>query len=64
MLQYIATNLSAIDENQIILGNRIGLDFNQKAIKNLNIFAIQGKQYLLATINNDSAQVYQITKTK
>ena len=52
------------DENQIILGNRIGLDFNQKAIKNLNIFAVQGKQYLLATINNDSAQVYQITKTK
>lgn len=50
------------DENQIILGNRIGLDFNQKAIKNLNIFTVGGKQYLLATINNDSAQVYQITK--
>lgn len=50
------------DENQITLGNRIGLDFNQKAIKNLNIFTVGGKQYLLATINNDSAQVYQITK--
>ena len=50
------------DENQIILGNRIGLDFSQKAIKNLNIFTVEGKQYLLATINNDSAQVYQITK--
>ena len=52
------------DENQFILGNKIGLDFNQKAIKKLNIFTVKGKQYLLTTINNDSTQVYQIIHKK
>lgn len=50
------------NENKIILGNKIGLDFNQKAVKKLNIIKVQNKSYLLATINNDSAQVYQLIK--
>ena len=50
------------NENKIILGNKIGLDFSQKAVKKLNIIKVQNKSYVLATINNDSAQVYQLIK--
>ena len=50
------------NENKIILGNKIGLDFSQKAVKKLNIIKVQNKSYVLVTINNDSAQVYQLIK--
>ena len=50
------------DEEKIILGNKIGLDFSQKAVKKLNSIKVQNKTYVLATINNDSVQVYQLIK--
>jgi len=51
-----------VDEEKIILGNKIGLDFSQKAVKKLNSIKVQNKTYVLATINNDSVQVYQLIK--
>ena len=49
-----------IDEEQVILGNKIGLDFSLKAVKKLDIIKVNNKPYVLATINNDWAQVYQL----
>lgn len=50
------------NEKSTELGNKIGLDFHQKAVKKLTIITLNGTQYLLATINNDAAQVYKIKK--
>ncbi|HZJ19876.1 MAG TPA: FG-GAP-like repeat-containing protein, partial [Pricia sp.] len=44
--------------NEVILGNRIGLDFSMKSVRNLQILRCGGRNYLLATINNGPAQVY------
>ena len=52
------------NEDKVVLGNKIGLDFNQKAVKKLNIIKVQNKSYVLATINNDHAQVYELTHLK
>ena len=49
-----------IDEEQVILGNKIVLDFSLKAVKKLDIIKVNNKPYVLATINNDKAQVYQL----
>ena len=48
------------NENSIVLGNTIGLDFSEKSIRHLNIMTLKGKPYLLVTINNDKAQVYEL----
>ena len=49
------------NEDKIILGNLVGLDFSGKAIRHLDIISLKGKSYLLVTINNDKAQVYELT---
>ena len=46
------------NENNVILGRTIGLDFIQKSIRHLNIITLKDQPYLLATINNERAQVY------
>jgi len=48
------------DENTTILGNKIGLDFSNKSIRHLNIINLNDKKYLLTTINNGDAEVYEI----
>ena len=48
------------NEREIVLGNTIGLDFTNKVVKNLNIITLNNKSYLLVTINNNQAQVYQL----
>jgi len=50
------------NENDIVLGNKIGLDFGDKAIKKLSIIHLNKKPYLLTTINNGRAQIYELTK--
>jgi len=50
-----------VSRDSIVLGNKLGLEFNQKAVKKLNIIKILDKPYVLATINNDKAQVYKLT---
>ena len=48
------------NEKDIQLGNQIGLDFTEKSVRHLNIITLQNKPYLLVTINNDKAQVYEL----
>ena len=50
------------NENNVILGSKIGLDFSGKAVRKLNIIRCNGNTYVLATINNEKAQVYQLKK--
>ena len=48
------------NENDIMMGHLIGLDFSNKAIKNLNMIRMNGSYYLLATINNEKAEIYEL----
>lgn len=48
------------NENEVILGGNLGLDFTQKSIRKLQVFEFNGKLYLLAVFNNEEAQLYQI----
>lgn len=48
--------------DDIVLTNQIGLDLSDKAVKSVNIIHLNGRPYLLTTINNDKAQVYELTK--
>ncbi|MDT0606689.1 VCBS repeat-containing protein [Croceitalea rosinachiae] len=47
------------NKNEIILGSELGLDFTKKSIRHLSIITFNNKPYLLATFNNDKAQVYE-----
>ncbi|NER10334.1 Repeat domain-containing protein [Muriicola jejuensis] len=51
-------------KNDVISGDRLGLDFIQKSVRHLNILTVQGQPYLLATFNNDASQVYQFINKK
>ncbi len=48
------------DEKNVILGDEIGLRFMNKSIRHLDIISLNNQSYLLVTINNDQAQLYQI----
>ncbi|MEH6408782.1 MAG: hypothetical protein V7767_16000, partial [Leeuwenhoekiella sp.] len=48
------------NSGEIIDANTIGLNFAQKAVKNLSIIKILQQPYLLATFNNDSAELYKL----
>lgn len=48
------------NENDIILGDRLGLELTQKSIRHLNIVTINNVTYLLVTLNNDKAQIYRV----
>jgi len=49
-------------ENEVLLGNTLGLDFTNKSLRHLNIITLNEKDYLLATFNNEKVQVYEIDK--
>ncbi len=51
-------------EKSITLGHKIGIDFSQKAVRNLNVINFNGKKYMLATINNNKVEVFQISTNK
>ncbi len=51
-------------ENNVILGDQLGLDLAQRSIRHLNILTIRNQPYLLATYNNDKVQLYQIGNKK
>ena len=48
------------NENNVILGNILGLNLTQKSVRHLNIVSLNNKQYLLVTLNNDKAQLYEL----
>ncbi len=50
------------DENRMTSAHSLGLDFMQKSIRDLRILSLNGKDYLLATFNNEDAQLYAIAK--
>ena len=52
----------ALIKNQktIYLGDQIGIDLTQKAVRHLDIIKFNGKNYLLVTINNKKAEVYEL----
>ncbi len=47
-------------ENEVILGNELGLDFTKKSLRHLSTLTLNGKKYVLAIFNNNKAQVYRI----
>ena len=53
-----------IDQKTVLLGHQIGIDLTQKAVRHLDILSVNSQNYLLVTINNKPAEVYQITNKK
>ncbi|GMN09879.1 VCBS repeat-containing protein [Croceitalea sp. MTPC9] len=47
-------------ENNVILGNLLGLDFTQKSARDLNIIHLNGQKYLMVTFNNDKVEIYKL----
>lgn len=47
------------NENTVIPGREMGLNFYQKPITGLNIIHIKNKPYLLVTINNRQSELYE-----
>lgn len=56
----------ALIKNQktIYLGHQLGIDLSQKAVRHLDIIPFNGKKYLLVTINNKKAEVYELPRNK
>ena len=52
------------DENHIISGGELGLDLTKKAVRHLNTLELNHQNYLLVTVNNAPAEVYQLTSYK
>ncbi len=52
------------DQKTTYLGNQIGIDLTQKAVRHLNIITMNGEKYLLVTINNKKAEVYALPMSK
>lgn len=50
------------NEDDIVLGNQLGLDFTKKSVRHLQTFTVQNQKYVLAVFNDDVAQVYKINK--
>lgn len=50
------------NKTTIIPGHSLGLDLTQKSVRHLNMIDFNGQSYLIVTLNNDKAQVYQILK--
>lgn len=48
------------DEKTIFLGSQIGIDLTQKAVRHVDVIRFNGKKYLLVTINNKKAEVYEL----
>ncbi|MGO4820397.1 MULTISPECIES: VCBS repeat-containing protein [unclassified Flavobacterium] len=52
------------DFKNIVMGNTIGIDLSQKAVMHLDMINSKGKKYLLVTINNSKAEVYELPMIK
>ena len=50
------------NEKMVILSPSVGLDLSKKAVRKLNIINIKGKPYLLVTVNNAKAEIYEINQ--
>ena len=52
------------NEKTIFLGNKIGIDLAQKVVRHLDIITVKDKKYMLVTINNKKAEVYEMPQQK
>ena len=52
------------NNKQIYLGNEIGINLTQKAVRHLDILTYNNKKYMLVTINNKPVEVYEINNNK
>ena len=52
------------DQKTIYLGSQIGIDLTQKAVRHLDIITLDSKKYLLVTVNNKKAEVYELPMNK
>lgn len=50
------------NETDIILGHKIGLEFTDKSVRNMDVISVNNTDYLLVTVNNAEAQVYKLIK--
>jgi hypothetical protein len=51
-------------ENNVILGNLLGLDFTQKSARDLSIIHLNEQKYLMVTFNNHKVEVYKLLNKK
>lgn len=47
------------DENKVLLGSEIGLNFTQKAIRDFSLITFKNEKFLLVTINDNDAELYE-----
>jgi hypothetical protein len=52
------------NDKTIFLGNQTGIDLTQKAVRHLDIVNFKGKKYMLVTINNKKAELYEMPSAK
>ncbi|WP_338647214.1 VCBS repeat-containing protein [Flavobacterium sp. KS-LB2] len=52
------------NDRTIFLGNQIGIDLTQKAVRHLDIVNFNGKKYMLITINNKKVELYEMPSAK
>ena len=50
------------NEKEIRSSYEIGLNLIRKPVRHLNIITIDGRHFLLATVNNDKVQVYKLNE--
>jgi hypothetical protein len=51
-------------QKEIVLGSKIGIDLSGKAVRHLDIINFNGKKYLLVSVNNSKAMVFEMPMTK
>ncbi|MCG2462747.1 VCBS repeat-containing protein [Flavobacteriaceae bacterium F89] len=47
------------DEGTVLRGSQIGLDFMQKAVRDLNVITVGREKYVLVTVNEGEVQLYK-----
>ncbi len=52
------------NDKTIFLGNQIGIDLTQKAVRHMDIVNFNGRKYLLITINNKKVELYEMPTAK
>ena len=50
------------DEATVISGRKIGINFAQKAVRQLNKITIDDSTYVIVILNNAALEVYQLKK--
>ena len=52
------------NEKEILSGHLLGLNLRNKSVRHLNIIELNNKKYLLVTVNNGRAEVYNLRNYK